>query len=328
MEKMSVISRRRKCAIVALCIGAGVIFVLPPMLREPGILKPNEKAQTSARALRYDEKRNLIPSTALPSQDMRASLREALEPGTPGTRRLDLLRAASSDLSENEADALLLELLETPLQSDEAWHSSYVHLICNILQQVPETHGRFASALAAMAANRELPEVHRDYAFQHLRILWHRTRDLSQQPEGVAEHHNRIEETFRELLVTRPETSSQSLLGLHEIRHPDGTHAVDDAEITQIARQMLGHGSTHGQNALPARMTAIRILAERGIQSEMPQLRHIAADPAEHGLVRASAIAALSHLVSPLRDDDVRFLQSLSATHPVVQGAIQHALAE
>lgn len=261
------------------------------------------------------------------AENLRPMLREALDPATHHIRRLDLIRAIPHDLSEAETLTLIHQLHTPPPPTNIAWHSTYIHLICNILQRNPAFHDPFASALAAIAADRTLPEVHRDYAFQHLRILWHRSRDQSTQPDNPDERHNLIEGTFRNLLLQNPETTAQSLLGLHEIRHPDGTHAIQDDEITSLVQKSLNNSAATPHQHIPARMTAVRILAERRIPSATPILRGIAANTSEHNLVRASAIAAIGHAATPGDLDAINFLQSITSAHPVIQGAVRHSIA-
>jgi hypothetical protein len=268
-----------------------------------------------------------LPPAARLSENLRPELRDALDPATPNIRRLDLIRAIPADLTEAETLALLHQLHTPPPPTNIPWHSTYIHLICNLLQQIPAFHDPFASALADIAANRNLPEVHRDYAFQHLRILWHRSRDQSTHPDNPEERHNLIEGTFRNLLNQNPETTAQSLLGLHEIRHPDGKHAINDDEITNLARATLIKQKNQTDIPVNARMTAIRIIAERRIADAEPILMDIAADDTQHNLVRAAAIGSLSLIEVHDVRKTLDFLNSIKLDHPVVQGAAIHTIS-
>lgn len=256
---------------------------------------------------------------------IRPEIRSVLDPGTPPALRTELVESLPLDLTEAEYRALLHEVLTPPAPgTPEAWHSSHIHEICNILQRIPASHDLLANALATVAANRAFTEVYRDYAFQHLRILWRRS--LDPLAPGVSQPRNlAIEHTFRTLLADRPETSAQAILGLHELRHDDSTPAVPDREISQLVDQTLGSTDPAETSRIPARMTAIRIIAERKLPDSADTLKAIASSPEEHILVRTSAIGALGHLAEPA---DADFLLSLTPDNPLLAQALQHALKQ
>jgi hypothetical protein len=242
-----------------------------------------------------------------------------LEEGTPLARRIEILDELEPDLTQEEAMALIHELSVIPTaEQGSAWHSTYIHKLCNLLQDAGVAHDDFANALATVAANRDLPVVYRDYAFQHLRILWRRSRDES-TAAGQARMRV-IENTFQSLLAQRPETAAQSLLGLHEIREPSGSPTVADEQISRLAKSILDSPPT--TDSIPARMTAVRVLAERRISGNSALLRDIAVSDAEHSLVRASAVAALGFIGEPA---DLEFLETLPSDNPVIAGALRHA---
>jgi hypothetical protein len=328
-----VISKDRQ--IVGIATGAGIIcaallttFVITQYSRLTH--RPSDHsviADHSSPPIKTPRHASILPEArafADPTGALRPALHEALDPATAHIRRHDLIRALPSDLSEAEALTLIGQLNAPPPPTEIAWHSTYIHLICNVLQRIPAFYDPFASALAELAADRRFPEVHRDYAFQHLRILWHRSRDQSTQPDHPDERHNLIEGTFRNLLLENPETTAQSLLGLHEIRHPDGTYAIQDEEITSLVQKSLNNSAAIPHQQIPARMTAVRILAERRIPGSSPILRDIAANTSEHNLVRASAIAAIGHIGAP---SDIAFLHSLPSQDPLISGALQHSVS-
>jgi hypothetical protein len=261
-----------------------------------------------------------LPSNTQPGGTIRPALVSMLDPSTPIAKRIEILDEINPDLSEAEVISLLHELNNIP--TDErvsAWHSTYIHNICNLLQRVDSYRDAFSHALAAVAANRDLPVVYRDYAFQHLRILWHRSRNDESSSVGQA-RASAIEDAFRNLLHQRPETAAQSLLGLHEIRHTSGGPVVADEEITRLVNGILS--APPAPDSVSARMTAVRILAERRIPGNSRMLRDIAMSEAEHSLVRASAVAALGFIADPA---DLEFLASLPSNDPVIAGALRHA---
>jgi hypothetical protein len=260
-----------------------------------------------------------LPSNTQPGGMIRPTLASMLDPGTPLAKRIEILEGHTPDLTETEALSLLHELSNIPKDEEiSAWHSTYIHQICNLLQRVPSSHDAFSLALASVAANRDLPVVYRDYAFQHLRILWHRSRNDESSVAAQA-RANAIEETFRNLLHQRPETAAQSLLGLHEIRNPSGISAVPDEEITRLISGILD--APPAPDSVSTRMTAVRVLMERRMPGNSPILRDIAASELEHSLVRASAIAALGFIAEPA---DLEFLATLTSNDPIIAGALRH----
>ena len=263
------------------------------------------------------------PASVTGSDDaeaLRSALAIMLDAATPVSRRIEIIGETEPDLTELEALALIRELSNIPTSDKgSAWHSTYIHKLCNLLQDAGVAHDDFANALATVAANRELPVVYRDYAFQHLRILWRGSHDES--TTAGQSRMRAIENTFRSLLTRRPETAAQSLLGLHEIRQASGTPVVSDEEISRLAMSILD--SPPAADSIPARMTAVRVLAERRVSANTVQLRHIAASDAEHSLVRASAVAALGFIGEP---GDLEFLESLPTDDPLIAGALRHAV--
>jgi hypothetical protein len=262
----------------------------------------------------------VLPPAPQIDQSIRPGISKAININTPTEQRIELIDQLGADLTETEVLVLLHEILNGPPSREDApWHSTYIHKVCGILQGVPSSHDALANVLSSVAADRAFPEVHRDYAFQHLRILWHASLDPSAPTETQLRNAS-IEATFRKLAVDRPETAAQSLLGLHELRHTRDLPAVDDSEIAELVRTTLSSPADPGN--LAARMTAIRILGERRIQDQGETLRGIASSSTEHSLVRASAIAALGHIALP---DDLNFLRSINSRDPIVTEALKHA---
>ncbi len=259
-------------------------------------------------------------SERLPSL-LRAEIVQAIDKGLPEGKRIELIDSIYPDLSEVEYLVLLSEILGGPSGDHSiAWHSTYIHRICTLLQRVPSSHGEFANVLATTAADETLPEIYRDYAFQHLRILWRNSLDPNSpavvQPVGMA-----IESTFRDLLTQRPETEAQALLGLHELRYTNNEAVVSDNEISKIAGDILSEPAA--VDSISSRMTAIRILAERKIEASSSVLQGVILSDTEHSLVRASAVAALGHIASPA---NLEFLSNLKQEDPVVAEALRHAV--
>lgn len=319
MKHSSQLKRLSAVMVLIAMTVAGLLWFYQSKKPAPG------NAQTPAKAPVLDHAYVIPPSSAPTTEPapIRADISAALDSATPAVRRMDLILALPSDLSEAEYKALLHEVITPPAPGTaEAWHSSYVHEICNLLQRIPACYDPFANTLATVAASRDFSEVYRDYAFQHLRILWQRS--LDPQAPGVAQPRNlAIEAAFRKLLTDSPETSAQAILGLHELRHDDATPAVSDEEINRLATDILAAPAQSAPAHLPTRMTAIRIMAERKLPAAGETLRTIASSSQEHMLVRISAIGALGHTAAPA---DLDFLRTLSPDHPMIAEALQHAL--
>ena len=257
------------------------------------------------------------------AEPIRLEIQSAIDPKTPSLQRTELIQTLPETLSEAEYRILLREVITPPSPgTPEAWHSSHIHEICKLLQRIPDCHDLLADTLATVAASRGFSEVYRDYAFQHLRVLWRNSLDPS--VPGVAQPRNlAIEATFRKLLTDRPETAAQAILGLHELRHEDATPAVPDEEINRLATDILAAHTQSAPAHLPCRMTAIRIMAERKLPAAGETLRTIASSSQEHMLVRISAIGALGHTAAPA---DLDFLRALAPDHPMIAEALKHAL--
>lgn len=288
---------------------------------------PGGHAQTPDKAPVLD-RAYAIPPPVAPTQvadPIRADIRAALAATTPAIRRMELILALPSDLSEVEYTALLHEVITPPTPGTaEAWHSSFVHEICKLLHRIPAGYDAYANALATVASSREFSEVYRDYAFQHLRILWQNS--LDPQTPGVLQPRNIvIEQTFRALISERPETAAQSILSLHGLRYDDNTPAVPDREISTLVNQILTSSDQSQPAQIPSRMTAIRIIAERNLPDSSDALKAIASSPQEHILVRTSAIGAIGHAAAP---ENEAFLKSLPADNPLIAEALAHALKQ
>lgn len=311
---------------------AGITAVVVAVIASVALVlrdDPNERSSQEAPVVRKPSPRlglnyalPILPPAPQVDQSIRPDIAKAINISTPSEQRIELIDQISVDLTETEVLVLLHEIFNGPPSSEDApWHSTYIHKVCGLLQGVPSSHDALANVLSSVAADRSFPEVHRDYAFQHLRILWHASLDPSAPTETQIRNAS-IEATFRKLAVERPETAAQSLLGLHELRHTRDIPAVEDTEIAELVRTTLS--SPDNKENLPARMTAVRILGERRIQGQGDSLRGIAASSSEHSLVRASAIAALGRIALP---EDLEFLTTLRSTDPIVAEALKHAVS-
>lgn len=283
---------------------------------------------------------------------LRPSLARALGLGgeiAPDAERLVLLRGLGGDLTPPEVEALLAAFLrERPASAPSGWYAEYLHEIAGAMQRVEPVDARFPRALATLAADPGRELVLRDYAIQHLCIVWDRVGEDS-------DLRSRIEGSLRELaadsespacpsallslhlLGTTPAATAvrapgpDALVGADALRAagPSRAAAVGDGEIFPAAEALLSAPPT--ARNLSARLVAVRIVGERGLTDLRSALRDIAAgrDPGEHMLARMAAVSALAELGE---EPDLAFLRSLSETvgagaaDPRLRGALLQAL--
>jgi hypothetical protein len=285
---------------------------------------------------------------AQPEKDLRPALAEAL--GFKGAsdswaRRVDYFRSQPADLTSIETDAVIAAMMQRcPPKVSGGIHSAYMHEIANGLQNRPTVRTSFVRALATIARDEQQDQVTRDYALQHLRQAWGRSADA---PELRAS----IVSTFEEFAATTPALAASALLSLHLLgtdplldavgapepstpqaprqkssrrpptRDTSRTFAIPDAEILPLLQPILA-AKTNKDN-ITARMTAVRIAGERRIALLRPPLLAAISSPAEHTLVRISALNALGTIGDPA---DLKILAELKPEDPRVKAALQYVL--
>lgn len=280
----------------------------------------------------------LSPESVATEMQVRPEIKEALglTGAAPGGRRNDLLRSLGSDLSLDECEALLRELLNRRSATVPAgWYSEYFHEIASVLQEQKDVADEFVRALATVARENQRDEVIRDYAIQHLRQAWERS-----EPEVKPA----IESTFREFAKSGdPVVAGPSLLSLHLLGTPENRRSIarqgasaiiagedrdsrarfgDDAIVPLVA-EILSRPAT--SDATVERLAAIRIAGDRRLGNRREDLRRIAADSGnEHAVVRMAAIAGVARFGDV---SDKPFLESLDGEDPRIAGAVKHALA-
>lgn len=245
----------------------------------------------------------------------------ALEKEVSFSRRTALLRSTGGGLVDTEIDLLVAALLaeKPPPEAPEA-HSTWFNEIANLLHRQPAARERLARALATVAADSSRDATLRDYALQHLRVVWN---DADANPGLRAS----ITASLRRLVGNDKVLSTSALLSLHLLGDsaavPDSpvARALPDDDVTSLAGGMLDGPAGSRQPA--ERMTAARIAADRKLTSLRPALARIASDPAEHMLSRISAISAIGHIGNPA---DRSLLESLSFTEPSLAAATHKAL--
>ena len=255
---------------------------------------------------------------------VRSSLVEALAlaKDVPYPRRTEILRATGGDLDPNEIDLLVAALLATSPTSDAGGlRSTWFSEIANLLHRQPAARERLARALATVALDPSRDATLRDYALQHLRVVWN-------DSGGDTGLRDSITASLRKLIRADKTVTTAALLSLHllgdDATAPDNpvTRALPDAEVGSLAAHLLEGPAGSCQPA--ERMTAARIAGERRITSLIPQLRRIASSPSEHILSRMAAVAALGHMADA---SNRAFLESLAKDQIDLAPAARHALS-
>jgi hypothetical protein len=253
----------------------------------------------------------------------------ALGRQTTSNERLDLLHAINEKLTEDECLLLLHELRKRRAKSTpEGWYSEYMHEICCLLGRQDATKQEYAGILADIASDPQRDEVIRDYALQHLRLLWE-----------SADSHLRRKIVLSLEVLARDESpiSASSMLSLHLLGSPSNANAVSESGASQIPKdsrafelpnerieplvsKVMACGPTNV--SVVSRMTAVRIVRERGMRSCLPLLRKMASDSgAEHAVVRMAAISALGALGN---SSDIAFLNTLDRRDARIDAVIRH----
>lgn len=226
-----------------------------------------------------------------------------------------------SNLTPVEVDELLRVLLAGgPGGASIQRRASFVHLIANVLHSEIGASRRFAEVLGRLAADGAQPDMIRDYAVQHLSVVWDDAK-----PHEQGRLRESIILSLRELAAGHDVTGDAALLSLHSLgssRRPDrpGKPAVPDKVFADIVLTSL----ESRDQRLDRRLLAVRIAGERRMMSCLPELRRIAGGGAAHSMLRRSAIAALGRMGS---EDDSEFLSTIAANEPQYRSAVEHALA-
>jgi hypothetical protein len=321
-------SRNRRIVVAALLVFAIAAFIIwNNQLRHAGAVP---SVQAAAHAVPLDPP--LVPRpTAEAVARMSPTLLKALGlvEGMSADQRIDTLRIYPEALTADESQLLLHHLIQGPGAGESAgWYSEYMHEICCLLGRSKADAILFAQVLAAMAADDNREETVRDYSLQHLRLLWE-TADATLRP--------RIEASIESLAVTDSPLAPSALLSLHllgssanaALSSPDfqpsssaRKFAVPDSRINPALSKILSEPPSHANSV--ARMTAARIIRERGLRDRIGDLRNIASDASgEQAVVRMAAIATIAELGSPA---DISFLNTLDRRDSRIDSVLRHSL--
>jgi hypothetical protein len=322
-------SRNRRIAPVAILVLGITAFLIWKNISRQSAETTLHQATSEPRALK-------LPLVDRPSGDAVARMSPVLlkslgliEGMSLPERIVTLQTYDEQALTDDESQLLLHLLLQGPADGETAgWYSEYMHEICCLLGRRKAVLPPFASVLAAIAADDKREETVRDYSLQHLRLLWE---------SADATLRLRIEASIEAIAATDSPLAPSAILSLHLLGSPANapvpsadslpslsakSFAIPDSRITPFLAKMLSQPP--GPSQTVARMTAARILRERGITTHLADLRAIAADASgEQAVVRMAAIAAIAELGSPA---DIDFLNTLDRSDPRIHSALSHSL--
>ena len=299
---------------LALAIGALVWWKMNDAPTQP---EPTTKSSAILSKPRFDEKNT--ESQAYVRDDVLTSLGFSEEQNIQA--RVAVTKSLSDDLSLQELEVLIQFLLERRSASiNEGDHAYFFHELCNKLHHFPVIRKTFAETLYQVALDTRQDAITRDYAMQHLRRVWDKSQDISELQDS-------IQSSFWNLVEKEPATSASALLSLHTLGMNTSPNAdFSDADVsTHLFLPHLQSIFSHSPNldSIAQRMTAVRIVGARKIDSLSPQLIAMIEDENEHMLVRTAAISALSKLD---QKEQLVSLSSKYAQNHRLSQALQHAI--
>ena len=298
----------------ASCLMAVLVFVL--LYTVPARRQPKQPAAA----------RGAIRSKGQASNgaNINPGLAAALDAASPlaTEERAALLRNRTGARSQDETE-LLLSSLAAPCPPSMSL-SSFA-LLFNETANLLERQGDeavlapFGKVLVGLAKDGARPEILRDYAIQHLRVVWTRAARIPALRASV-------EDAFWSMSSGSGHPAAASLLSLHLLGTPD--HPPGPATPYGVSTEKL-QGRTlellSDPSAPPGtRMAAARIAAERGIRQARDPLLAAASDHRQPLAARLAAVAAFGHLGAA---SDLPALRSLGASSPELTTAVASASA-
>ncbi len=276
------------------------------------------------------------PPPKLTDPLIRPELKEALGTVAPLSYRTDIIRALPvRSLRPVEIDAMLAAMVQLPTKEQTLLHSAFMHQIACVLHLYPDIRERFARALAALARDTQRDGNTRDYAIQHLRTIWaDAARDSTLRASIVA--------TFHEFAESNSMIAPSGLLSLHILRitpqsAPNSpakgaakaasplyiapVYQIPDSYFLPILERTFAEKTSTSN--LPTKMTALRIVNERGLKAFRQPLLTAMQDPGEHSMVRMAAAAALGKITDPA---DMPALAAMTPNDMRVAAALRTAV--
>lgn len=192
--------------------------------------------------------------------------------------------------------------------SGDAWEAVQKNNLMNVLREQVLPPPGLAALLAEMVASESLSLTVRDYALQHLVAFY---------PRG--EDQRIIIDTIRSALgQVQTSMAGTAMLGLRRLDPVDNSITPD--EVRAAARSI----ALNERAGELARLTAIRLCGEFGMEEVLPEVRSIVLHE-KKTLLRVAAIGALGELGG--RKDEALLTPFVDGNQSVLRNAAETALA-
>jgi HEAT repeats len=225
-------------------------------------------------------------------------------------RRVENLRTNHTELSGEEV-ALLNRYLRTPAASapDPEGENWLRNVMLDKLTTQPVVPADLPELLIGLYRDRAQDDVLRDYAVQHMALIYGRV-------DGVAQ--SALQDTLWQATdETDTSIGGTALLDLLELSQ--GTNAVDRTRLAGVA---FKHAADEGCGEL-TRITAVQVCGRLKTESAWPVVQQLA-QAAPNQVLQNAAIAALADFGT---EDAIKILEQLSASPEARQAqAAQAAL--
>lgn len=275
------------------------------------------------------EKPDAGAGQASPSSEKRSVSVKPLNPaivqfrerGNRSYRELaSLLRSLPQELSPTDTEALMAWLLDgdgaDQKISDVGEHAHLVNEVLNLLRSQKPVPEKLPEVVLALASSGEQPDLVRDYAFQQMRPLWSEIEN--------PEHKAQLQEALWNAVDSKhPTRSGTALLALHSLGYregiaPEGERALADQDFQPRVREILNDS----QAPASLQITALRIVEERALLSEIDQVRQLLREPTLTVAMKLKAISVLAQH----GDQNDRTLFADLQDQPILKPALDRAL--
>ena len=248
-----------------------------------------------------------------------------LDADIPWQQRLETVKGIeSASLSPLDRDYLYSTFSHQPKANTEDWWV-VVNEIMDRLARIDEDSARYTSALLATMNDKELNEVVRDYAVQHLGNYYMPVGESLIRRDSSS--LNQVLETFQQL-VTDPELAETSIPGttlnvIVAMKHQDVEPELISSTVSHLTpwiKQVVT-----GDSAVPlsTRVTAINSAGDFQLSSLTDTIRTLFNSEDLDPTIRLNAIAALGQLGT---SDDLAALEALASSSSKFRFAAQSAL--
>ncbi|MEN8695200.1 MAG: hypothetical protein ABF334_10360 [Akkermansiaceae bacterium] len=229
-----------------------------------------------------------------------------------------LLRSLPEELSVSDTKALTDWLLNGAEQqiTDVGQHAHLVNEVLNLLRAQTPLPENLPDVVLTLAESASQPDLVRDYAFQQMRPLW---SEIENQDQKI-----KLQDALWEAVDSKHATrSGTAFLALHSLGYregitPEGERALGDQDFQPRVRAIL----TSEESPMSLQMTALRIVEERSLSSELDLVREVLNQPS---LNIAMKLKAISVIAQHGNESDRTLLAELQV-QPILKPALDRAM--